>query len=53
MAIAATPDPSYYAVIFSSLRSDRNEGYRGTYSTRVALVERAYGFEQDGRKGQA
>lgn len=42
--IAKTPEPPYYAVIFSSLRSDDAEGYAETAAHMVELAARQPGF---------
>jgi heme-degrading monooxygenase HmoA len=42
--IANTPKPPYYAVIFSSLRSDNIEGYDETATRMVELASRQPGF---------
>ncbi|MNZ79766.1 hypothetical protein D3C78_983770 [compost metagenome] len=52
--IAKTPKPPYYAVIFTSERTDGDNQYaemademlKLTYKTRVCKVERDYGFEK-------
>ena len=42
--IANTPEPPYYAVIFSSLRSDDAEGYAETAARMVELAAQQPGF---------
>jgi heme-degrading monooxygenase HmoA len=42
--IADTPDPPYYAVIFSSLTTDASEGYAETATRMVELAARQPGF---------
>lgn len=42
--IAQTPLPPYYAVIFSSLRSDVDEGYGDTATRMVELAVEQPGF---------
>ena len=42
--IAKTPQPPYYAVIFSSLRSDIDEGYGETAARMVELAAQQPGF---------
>ena len=42
--IAKTPAPPYYAVIFSSLRSDDHEGYDETAQRMVELAAQQPGF---------
>ena len=42
--IAHTPKPPYYAVIFSSLRTNIEEGYGETAQLLVELVEQQPGF---------
>lgn len=42
--IANTPEPPYYAVIFSSLRNDDIEGYAETAARMVELAARQTGF---------
>jgi heme-degrading monooxygenase HmoA len=42
--IASTPAPPYYAVIFSSLRTENNDGYLKTSKRMVELAEQADGF---------
>ncbi|MDH2433667.1 antibiotic biosynthesis monooxygenase [Pokkaliibacter sp. MBI-7] len=44
MTIAATPRPPYYAVIFTSLRTDVDDGYGETADAMVALAEQQPGF---------
>ncbi len=42
--IAATPTPPYYAVIFTSQRSDGDHGYAGTAARMLELAQRQPGF---------
>ena len=42
--IANTPEPPYYAVIFTSLRNDDIEGYLETANRRVELAAEQPGF---------
>jgi heme-degrading monooxygenase HmoA len=42
--IANTPTPPYYAVIFTSLRTDVNEGYADTAERMVELAAGQPGF---------
>jgi heme-degrading monooxygenase HmoA len=42
--IAKTPDPPYYAVIFSSLTTDASERYAETAARMVELAARQPGF---------
>ena len=42
--IAKTPEPPYYAVIFSSLRSDNHDGYTETAARMVELAAQQPGF---------
>lgn len=42
--IASTPQPPYYAVIFTSLRTDISEGYDGMSDAMVALAQQQEGF---------
>ena len=42
--IANTPEPPYYAVIFSSLRSEVDDGYADTAAQMVELAARQPGF---------
>lgn len=42
--IAKTPTPPYYAVIFTSIRTDIDENYTLTAETMVALAEKQPGF---------
>jgi len=44
MPIAPTPEPPYVAVIFTTERSDDNEGYDATDESMRALVEEQPGF---------
>lgn len=43
-AIAATPSPPYYAVIFSSLRTDVDEGYHEMADQMVNLASQQPGY---------
>lgn len=43
-AIARTPDPPYYAVIFTSLRTDIDDGYGDAAERMVELAARMPGF---------
>ena len=42
--IAATPRPPYYAVIFTSLRTDVEEGYAETSEKMIAMAAEQPGF---------
>ena len=42
--VAKTPQPPYYAVIFTSLRTDVDEGYSDMADNMVALAEKQEGF---------
>lgn len=42
--IASTPQPPYYAVIFTSLRSDHDEGYGDTATRMLELAAEQDGF---------
>lgn len=42
--IANTPEPPYYAVIFTSLRTDEDAGYGAMAERMVELVQRQSGF---------
>lgn len=42
--IAKTPKPPYYAVIFSNLRTDIEDGYEETAELMVDLAEKQPGF---------
>ena len=42
--IATTPAPPYYAVIFTSLSSENDEGYAEMADTMVALAQQQPGF---------
>ncbi|MEP4670288.1 MAG: antibiotic biosynthesis monooxygenase, partial [Cyclobacteriaceae bacterium] len=42
--IAQTPKPPYYAVIFTSVRTDMNEGYAATAERMVELGSQMPGF---------
>ncbi|MEP4534019.1 MAG: antibiotic biosynthesis monooxygenase [Cyclobacteriaceae bacterium] len=42
--IAQTPKPPYYAVIFTSVRTDLNEGYAATAERMVELGSQMPGF---------
>ena len=44
MSIAKTPAPPYYAVIFSNLRTDVEEGYAETAQAMVELAEKQPGY---------
>ncbi len=44
MSLAKTPKPPYYAVIFTSVRSDTDEGYAITADRMVQLAEQQPGF---------
>ena len=44
MSIAKTPTPPYYAVIFTSQRTEGDKGYRETADKMVSLAERQVGF---------
>jgi heme-degrading monooxygenase HmoA len=44
MSIAATPAPPYYAVIFTSLRTDGDNGYSTMSDAMVALAAQQPGF---------
>lgn len=41
---AVTPEPPYYAVIFSSIRNDRDDGYAATAARMLELASRQPGF---------
>jgi heme-degrading monooxygenase HmoA len=41
---ANTPEPPYYAVIFTSLRSDIDEGYSETAESMAQLVQKQQGY---------
>lgn len=41
---ASTPIPPYYAVIFTALRSDQDQGYADTAERMFELAERQTGF---------
>src|SRR5688572_27158625 len=43
-AFARTPEPPYYAVIFTSTRTDVDEGYGATADRMVELAARQPGF---------
>lgn len=43
-AIATTPAPSYYAVIFTSLRTEGDQGYNAMSERMVALAQEQPGF---------
>lgn len=47
--IAKTPEPPYYAVIFSSLRTPGDEGYAEMAERMVALASEQPGFLADCR----
>ena len=42
--IAKTPAPPYYAVIFTSLRTEENEGYESTAERMLELAAEQPGF---------
>ncbi|WP_256009808.1 antibiotic biosynthesis monooxygenase family protein [Desertivirga xinjiangensis] len=42
--IANTPDPPYYAVIFSSIRTEVNEGYSEMADLMIELAHKQEGF---------
>jgi len=42
--IAKTPQPPYYAVVFTSLRTNTDEGYDNTAKKMVALASEQPGF---------
>ncbi|HEY0054969.1 MAG TPA: antibiotic biosynthesis monooxygenase [Pedobacter sp.] len=42
--IANTPEPPYYAVIFSSVRTDVNDGYSEMADLMVGLARKQEGF---------
>lgn len=42
--IALTPQPPYYAVIFTSLRTERDNGYGNMADAMVALAEEQPGY---------
>ena len=42
--IADTPQPPYYAVIFTSIRSEDDDGYAETAQRMVALAQQQPGF---------
>lgn len=42
--IAKTPEPPYYAVIFTSLKTEEDEGYAATADEMVRMVEQQPGF---------
>jgi heme-degrading monooxygenase HmoA len=42
--IAATPSPPYYAVIFTSLRTDADDGYGATAERMVEIARTMPGF---------
>ncbi|MCP4994950.1 MAG: antibiotic biosynthesis monooxygenase [Gammaproteobacteria bacterium] len=44
MSLATTPKPPYYAVIFTSVRSNTDEGYAITADRMVQLAEQQPGF---------
>jgi len=44
MSIASTPAPPYYAVIFTSLRTEGDNGYSAMAEAMVALAARQPGF---------
>ena len=43
-AIAATPEPPYYAVIFTSLRTDGDRGYGAMSERMLELAAQQEGF---------
>lgn len=43
-AIAATPDPPYYAVIFTSLRTKEDDGYGAMAAAMIERAARQPGF---------
>lgn len=54
--LATTPEPPYYAVIFTSLRTDTNDGYSETAERMLELARAQPGFigvdsVRDGRLG--
>ena len=42
--LARTPEPPYWAVIFTSIRTDVDEGYAAMAEAMVALAEKQRGF---------
>ena len=42
--IAKTPEPPYYAVIFSSIRTDQEEGYKKMADRMIELAQEQEGF---------
>ena len=44
MEIAKTPQPPYYAVIFSSMRTEDIDGYRETSDRMVELAQQQHGY---------
>lgn len=44
MSIANTPSPPYYAVIFSSVRTEQDNGYGAMADRMLALASRQEGF---------
>lgn len=44
MPIAKTPIPPYYAVIFTSQRTEEDKGYREMADVMVSLAEKQVGF---------
>ena len=42
--IAGTPEPPYYAVIFTSLKKDNNNGYEETSKRMLELAKNQEGF---------
>lgn len=42
--LAKTPEPPYYAVIFTSVKTDEDEGYSAMSDRMIALVARQRGF---------
>lgn len=41
---AVTPEPPYYAVIFTSIRNDRDDGYAATAARMLELASQQPGF---------
>ncbi len=44
MTIANTPKPPYYAVIFTSIMTDNDDGYKVMAELMLNLAEQEYGF---------
>ncbi len=42
--IASTPKPPYYAVIFTSIRTDVDDGYTGTAERMIELAQQQPGY---------